>query len=173
MRAPPSSTFTQATATGPVSSPRAWTRRRARSWEQLRSFRGDSVRDPTTRQCSGVTSGQKRWLLVATVPGSSMAFIDGTVVNVALPALQHALAADMRGVQWIIEAYTLALAAFLLVGGAAALARGCRTRSALAPRRGSQVRRVAHFAQVERLSALLHSVLRERLVSARRRGTAK
>ena len=48
-----------------------------------------------------------------------MAFIDGTVVNVALPALQHALAADVRGVQWIIEAYTLALAAFLLVGGAA------------------------------------------------------
>jgi EmrB/QacA subfamily drug resistance transporter len=66
-----------------------------------------------------VTRAQKRWLLVATILGSSMAFIDGTVVNVALPALQHAFDADMRGVQWVLEGYTLALAAFLLVGGAA------------------------------------------------------
>lgn len=46
-----------------------------------------------------------------------MAFIDGTVINVALPALQSALQADVVGVQWVIEAYSLFLAAFLLAGG--------------------------------------------------------
>jgi EmrB/QacA subfamily drug resistance transporter len=46
-----------------------------------------------------------------------MAFIDGTVVNVALPALQRALNADVVEVQWVIEAYALLLAAFLLIGG--------------------------------------------------------
>jgi len=59
----------------------------------------------------------KRWILVATILGSSMAFIDGTVVNVALPALQRALGADVIEVQWVIEAYALLLAAFLLTGG--------------------------------------------------------
>ncbi len=58
-----------------------------------------------------------RWVLVATILGSSMAFIDGTVVNVALPALQRALNADVVDVQWVIEAYALLLAAFLLLGG--------------------------------------------------------
>ncbi|HSU86111.1 MAG TPA: MFS transporter [Chthoniobacterales bacterium] len=58
-----------------------------------------------------------RWILAATILGSSMAFIDGTVVNVALPALQRALNADVVDVQWVIEAYALLLAAFLLAGG--------------------------------------------------------
>ena len=48
-----------------------------------------------------------------------MAFIDGTVVNVALPALQRALNASLADVQWVVEAYALFLAALLLVGGAA------------------------------------------------------
>ncbi len=48
-----------------------------------------------------------------------MAFIDGTVVNVALPALQRELGADLVDVQWVIEAYALFLAALLLAGGAA------------------------------------------------------
>jgi MFS family permease len=48
-----------------------------------------------------------------------MAFIDGTVVNVALPALQQQLNASLVDVQWVIEAYALFLAALLLVGGAA------------------------------------------------------
>ena len=48
-----------------------------------------------------------------------MAFIDGTVVNVALPALQKELGASIVDAQWIIEAYALLLAALLLVGGAA------------------------------------------------------
>jgi EmrB/QacA subfamily drug resistance transporter len=58
-----------------------------------------------------------RWVLAATILGSSMAFIDGTVVNVALPALQTDLAASVADVQWVVEAYALFLAALLLVGG--------------------------------------------------------
>src|SRR5438270_8507872 len=57
------------------------------------------------------------WVLAATILGSSMVFIDGTVVNVALPALQSALNATATDVQWVVEAYALFLAALLLVGG--------------------------------------------------------
>src|SRR5689334_9300067 len=57
------------------------------------------------------------WVLAATILGSSMAFIDGTVVNVALPALQSALGATIAQVQWVVESYALFLAALLLVGG--------------------------------------------------------
>ena len=56
-------------------------------------------------------------MLVATTLASSMAFIDSTVVNVALPALQANLNATIVNVQWVIEAYSLLLAALLLVGG--------------------------------------------------------
>jgi EmrB/QacA subfamily drug resistance transporter len=62
---------------------------------------------------------QVPWILAATVLGSSMAFIDGTVVNVALPNLQAALHASLSQVQWVVESYALFLAALLLVGGAA------------------------------------------------------
>ena len=58
-----------------------------------------------------------RWVLTATVLGSSMAFLDATVVNVALPTLGRDLDADLVGLQWTINAYTLGLAAFLLLGG--------------------------------------------------------
>ena len=57
------------------------------------------------------------WVLAATILGSSLAFIDGTVVNVALPALQANLNATVVDVQWVVEAYALFLAALLLVGG--------------------------------------------------------
>src|ERR1700716_777963 len=57
------------------------------------------------------------WILAATILGSSMAFIDGTVVNVALPALQSALHATLQDVQWVVESYALFLAALLLIGG--------------------------------------------------------
>jgi EmrB/QacA subfamily drug resistance transporter len=57
------------------------------------------------------------WILAATILGSSMAFIDGTVVNVALAALQKDLNATVLDVQWVVEAYALFLAALLLVGG--------------------------------------------------------
>ena len=56
-------------------------------------------------------------MLAATILASSMAFIDGTVVNVALPALQSSLNAIAVDLQWVIEAYSLLLSALLLVGG--------------------------------------------------------
>jgi EmrB/QacA subfamily drug resistance transporter len=56
-------------------------------------------------------------VLAVTVLGSGMVFVDGTVVNVALPVMQRELGAGVREVQWIVEAYALFLAALLLVGG--------------------------------------------------------
>jgi EmrB/QacA subfamily drug resistance transporter len=64
-----------------------------------------------------VTTSARRWTLVATILASSMTFIDGTVVNVALPALQAGLNATMTQVQWVVEAYALFLGALILVGG--------------------------------------------------------
>jgi EmrB/QacA subfamily drug resistance transporter len=58
-----------------------------------------------------------RWTLIATIVGSSLTFIDATVVNVALPALQADLQATITDVQWVIEAYALFLGALILVGG--------------------------------------------------------
>src|SRR6202451_2793776 len=57
------------------------------------------------------------WILVATILGSSMAFIDGTVVNVALPAVQANFHATVVDVQWVVESYGLLLGALILVGG--------------------------------------------------------
>src|SRR5450631_2507617 len=57
------------------------------------------------------------WILIVTILASSMAFIDGTVVNVALPALQTALHATVRDIQWVVESYALLLASLLLLGG--------------------------------------------------------
>jgi EmrB/QacA subfamily drug resistance transporter len=62
-------------------------------------------------------TGRGPWVLAVTILGSSMAFIDGTVVNIALPALQSDLHASINGVQWVIESYALFLAALLLTGG--------------------------------------------------------
>jgi EmrB/QacA subfamily drug resistance transporter len=64
--------------------------------------------------CSGKDA---RWILAATILGSSMAFIDSTAVNVALPALQASLQATVVDVQWVIESYGLFLGALILVGG--------------------------------------------------------
>lgn len=57
------------------------------------------------------------WILAVTILGSSLAFIDSTVVNVALPALQATFHATVVDVQWVVEAYGLFLAALILVGG--------------------------------------------------------
>src|ERR1700744_3028960 len=62
------------------------------------------------------TSGP--WGLAATILGSSMAFIDGTVINIALPALQSGLHANVSQVQWVVESYALLLSSLLLLGGA-------------------------------------------------------
>src|SRR6266567_2864961 len=63
------------------------------------------------------TAQAGRWILAATILASSMAFIDSTVVNVALPALQASLHATVVGVQWVVESYGLFLGALILVGG--------------------------------------------------------
>src|SRR5579862_9486291 len=57
------------------------------------------------------------WILAATILGSSMAFIDSTVVNVALPALQSGLGGTVTDIQWVVEVYGLLLGALILVGG--------------------------------------------------------
>src|SRR5215470_14259355 len=67
----------------------------------------------------GCASHAKRWVLLATILGSSVAFLEGTIINVALPAIQSALGASLARMQWIASAYTLFLAALTLVGGAA------------------------------------------------------
>lgn len=77
--------------------------------------------DGVMRSCEAAVSCSRsvgRWVLAATILGSSMAFVDGTVVNVALPVFQDELGATVSEVQWIVESYALFLAALLLVGGA-------------------------------------------------------
>src|SRR5436305_3873955 len=64
------------------------------------------------------TPDARPWILAATILGSSMAFIDGTVVNVALPTLQSFLHATVVDVQWVVESYGLLLSALILAGGA-------------------------------------------------------
>ena len=58
-----------------------------------------------------------RWVLLATVLGTGMAFIDGTVVNIALPRMGHDLGSGAAGLQWVVNGYTLTLASFILLGG--------------------------------------------------------
>src|SRR3712207_599695 len=66
---------------------------------------------------SPCSSNAAPWILAATILGSSMAFVDETAVTVALPAIQEALRATVVDAQWMVEAYTLLLAALVLVGG--------------------------------------------------------
>ena len=68
---------------------------------------------------AGVPCGAEArlWILAATILGSSLAFVDSTVVNVALPALQASFHATVADVQWVVESYGLFLAALILVGG--------------------------------------------------------
>src|SRR6266852_6096994 len=73
----------------------------------------------SARGASDCTARQRRWVLVATILASVIAYIDGSVVNVALPVISKDLATSLAVIQWVINAYTLCLAAFLLVGGAA------------------------------------------------------
>ena len=73
------------------------------------------------------SSTRSTYALAATVLGSSMAFIDGSVVNVALPAIQRDLAADITAMQWVVNAYLLALGALVLVGGSLGDRFGRRT----------------------------------------------
>jgi EmrB/QacA subfamily drug resistance transporter len=62
-------------------------------------------------------SRQQRLTVVATILGSTVVFLDATVVNVALPAMKKDLSMGLAGQQWVVEAYLLALVSLLLVGG--------------------------------------------------------
>lgn len=64
-----------------------------------------------------LSGARGRGVLLASIVGSGMAFLDSTVVNVALPALGRALGTDLAGLQWTLDAYLLTLCAFLLIGG--------------------------------------------------------
>jgi EmrB/QacA subfamily drug resistance transporter len=77
----------------------------------------DAVR--AVKASGGLTMSQAggRWVLAAVVLGSGMTFLDGTVVNVALPTIGRNLGASLAGLQWTVNAYTLSLAALILLGG--------------------------------------------------------
>ena len=65
-------------------------------------------------------AARRTWVLVAAVLGSTLAFVDESVVNVALPKIESDLHTTLAAMQWVINAYTLCMSALLLVGGAAA-----------------------------------------------------
>ncbi len=69
------------------------------------------------RPCEAAANPNGAWILATAILGSSMAFIDGTVVNVAVPVLQSDLRVTLADVQWVVESYALFLAALLLIGG--------------------------------------------------------
>ena len=97
-----------------------------------------------------VSSPRGRGILLASILGSGMAFLDGTVVNVALPALSRGLGADLAGLQWTLDAYLLTLCAFLLTGGSLGDRLGRRPMFELG---------VAGFAGASLLCGLAPSVL--------------
>jgi EmrB/QacA subfamily drug resistance transporter len=75
------------------------------------------VSAPATESLIRYGTARGRWVLLATVLGSSLAFIDATVVNIALPVIGRDLHADAAGLQWTINGYSLSLASLILLGG--------------------------------------------------------
>ena len=76
------------------------------------------TRLPAPRAAPPARAADTRWILPATIIGSSLGFIDGSVVNVALPAMQHGLQAQLATIQWVVNGYMLTLAGLILLGGA-------------------------------------------------------
>lgn len=113
---------------------------------------------PTAARAGEVRYGSPRGrvVLLAAVLGSGMAFLDATVVNIALPAIGEDLDAGLAGLQWTVNAYTLTLAGLLLLGGALGDHLG---------RRRVFVWGVAWFAAASLLCALAPSI--ETLIAAR------
>src|SRR5262249_18067158 len=74
---------------------------------------------PAVSEAAGrrVGTSAGRWVLVATVLGSGVAFLDGTVVNVALPRIAADFNTGLSGLQWVLDAYMLTLTALILLGG--------------------------------------------------------
>jgi EmrB/QacA subfamily drug resistance transporter len=77
------------------------------------------VADVTVQRTGGIRFGTPpgRWVLAATVLGTSMVLLDTVVVNVALPTIGRSLHASLAGLQWTVTAYTLTLAGLILIGG--------------------------------------------------------
>src|SRR2546423_11164854 len=71
------------------------------------------------RSASDCRASSKQWLLAVTIMASTMAYIDESVVNVALPTIEADLKTSAAVVQWLVNAYMLSLTALVLVGGAA------------------------------------------------------
>jgi MoxR-like ATPase len=100
---------------------------------------------------------RRRWTLVAVCVTTFMLLLDITVVNVALPRIQSSLSAGLTGLQWVVDAYALALAALILTAGALAdrdgrrldvhLRRDCLHRRVGGLRRGLEHRRPRHRAR--------------------------
>lgn len=103
-----------------------------------------------------LASAQGRWLLAAMILGSGMAFLDGSIVSLALPAMDRDLDAGVTGLQWTVNAYTLTLAALILVGGSLGDRLG---------RRRVYVVGIAWFAAASVMCALAPTI--EVLVAAR------
>ena len=76
---------------------------------------------PEAHKPSDGASPGSRWVLPATILGSSLSFIDGSVVNVALPAMQESLDASLGTLQWVVNGYMLTLASLILLGGSRAI----------------------------------------------------
>src|SRR5204863_4617575 len=99
---------------------------RSRALRQLRQRRDGAGRDqrnharrytrPRSARADGV-SRRQRLTLVAAVFGSAVVMIDGSIVNVALPAIEHDLGGGLAGQQWVSNAYLLALGSLILIGG--------------------------------------------------------
>ena len=64
-----------------------------------------------------MSAAAKRCALVASILGSGIVFLDGTIVNVALPAIRSSLHGGLADQQWVVEAYLLTLSSLLLIGG--------------------------------------------------------
>src|SRR5215813_14059436 len=68
-------------------------------------------------QAREIAPSRRRLVLVACILASSMAFIDGSALTVALPVLRRALSSDLGALNWVLNAYVLALASLTLIGG--------------------------------------------------------
>ncbi len=78
----------------------------------------DEVAIESTRAAGDYAASVKPWVLAVTILASSIAYVDESVVNVALPAIETDLKTSLEVIQWLVNAYTLCLSAFLLTGGA-------------------------------------------------------
>src|SRR5919202_5964518 len=94
---------------------RLWQRRRCVTLQAVRLSTLSPDRASAQRVRLSEPSG--KWLVTAAVLGSSLAMVDATVVNIALPALGSDLQAGFAGLQWTVTGYTLTLASFILLGG--------------------------------------------------------